>query len=55
MSKISNKQRHKQLKEWDEWMKGKYPNYRERKLKEKSKPSVPLYSLLGNENSYSRG
>jgi hypothetical protein len=45
MSNISNKQRHKQLKEWDEWMQGKYPNYKKRKLKEKSNPPVSLYSL----------
>lgn len=49
MSKISNKQRHQQLKEWDAYMENKYPNYRERKRKSKLKPPSPLYFKPGSD------
>ena len=50
MSKNSNSQRHAQLKIWDEWMQNKYPNYRERKLKYKNKPTPPPYYNVTNDD-----
>ena len=40
MSKNSNRQRHKQLQEWDKWMMNEYPNYKNRKKKVKFKKPV---------------
>ena len=52
MSKNSNLQRYDQFQEWDRWMMNEYPNYKERKKKNKFKPPQYLKPEEEDLNDY---